>query len=226
MKIFNIVTRWICVICIPVLLLTAGIGIVANGLSFWPGEIGSDRYDITQTLAFSGLYLEPAELKAVYAGLVRYFNSGDEYIDLTVVQDGRTLDLFTPEETIHFKDVKGLLRLDYGLCLGTLAYILAFAGVWFFRLKDRRGLGLGMVWGGGITIASILALVLLDTFYGFGELWYRFHLLFFTNEFWSAEGYMLMLFPEQFFSDAAIFCVIVMVAGALILGGVGWRLKQ
>jgi uncharacterized membrane protein len=70
-------------------------------------------------------------------------------------------------------------------------------------------------------------MVILNLFNGFDELWYRFHLLFFTNEFWSAEGNMLLLFPEQFFFHAAVFCVCLMIAGALVMGGVGWwMLKQ
>jgi integral membrane protein (TIGR01906 family) len=218
--------KWIFVVCIPVLLLTAGIGIVAGGLSLWPGEWGSERYEIRQTLAYSGLYLEPAELKGVYSGLVRYFWNGEEYIDLTVEQDDRTFKIFTGEETIHFKDVKGLLRLDYGLCFGTLAYIITFICLWLLRFKDKRKLASGMVWGSGLTLFIILALVVLYIFNGFGELWTQFHFLFFTNTFWSAEGYMLLLFPEQFFAEAAVFCVCLMIAVSLILGGVGWRMLR
>jgi integral membrane protein (TIGR01906 family) len=219
--------RWIFVVCVPVLLITAGIGIVAGGLPLWPGQWGADRYQIRGTLADYGLNLEPAQIKGIFSGLVRYFWNGQEYIDLKVEQDGQTIDVFTAEEIIHFKDVKGLLRLNYGLCFGTLAYIVAFICIWLLRLKDRRGLALGMVWGGGLTVFVMLAMVVLNLFNGFDELWYRFHLLFFSNTFWSAEGYMLLLFPEQFFFDAAVFCVCLMIAGALAMGGVGWRmLKQ
>lgn len=218
--------KWIFVACVPVLLLTAGIGIVAGGLSLWPGEWGSERYEIRQTLAYSGLYLEQPELKGIYTGLVRYFWNGEEYIDLTVKQDGEDITVFTEEETIHFKDVKGLLRLDYGLCFGTLAYVIAFICLWIFRLKGRRSLASGMVWGSGLTLFIILALVILYLFNGFGELWTQFHFVFFTNSFWSAEGYMLLLFPEQFFAEAAVFCVCLMIAVSLILVGVGWRMLR
>ena len=219
--------KWIFVVCVPVLLITAGIGIVASGLPLWPGQWGAERYGIRDTLTYNRLCLEQPEIKGIYSGLVRYFWNGDEYIVLKVVQDGQTINVFTSEETIHFKDVKGLLRLDYGLCFGTLAYIITFICVWTLRLKDRRGLASAMIWGGGLTVFLMLAMVVLNLFNGFDELWYRFHLLFFSNEFWSAEGYMLLLFTEQFFFDAAVFCVCLMIAGALVFGGVGWRmLKQ
>jgi integral membrane protein (TIGR01906 family) len=220
------IAQWIFVLCLPVFLLTAGIGIVAGGLSLWPGEWGAERYQIRETLAFKGLYLDTAEIKDVYAGLVRYFWNGEEYIDLTVEQDGRTFQIFTEEETIHFKDVKGLLRLDYGLCFGTLVYIITFICLWLLRFKDKRGLASGMVWGSGLTLFIILALAVLYLFNGFGELWTQFHFVFFTNSFWSAEGYMLLLFPEQFFAEAAVFCVCLMIAVSLILVGVGWRMLR
>ncbi|GAJ09479.1 unnamed protein product, partial [marine sediment metagenome] len=114
----------------------------------------------------------------------------------------------------------------YWLFLGTLVYVLAYAGVNLFWRKDRRRLAWGLIFGGGLTIVLVLAVVLLDTLVGFGELWYRFHLVFFSNEFWSAQGYMLKLFPQEFFADAAVFCGLVTVVGALILGGLGWWIKR
>ena len=219
--------QWLFIICLPVLLLTGSIGVVANSLGTWLAEYGSERYGVARTLAYTGLELTDSELAQVYDGLVSYFNYDEEYISLTVVSDGLEFDLFTPEEVIHFKDVKGLIWLDYWLFLGTLSYMLAYTGVSFFWRKDRRRLLQGLAWSGGLTVVLILALVLLDTLFGFGELWYRFHLVFFSNEFWSAEGYMLLLFPEVFFADAAIFCALVTAVGALIMGGVGWwRLKK
>lgn len=210
------------IICLPVMLLTGSIGVVANNLSPWLGNYGSERYDVSQALARSGLELTDPELEQVYTGLVSYFNSGEEYISLAVVSDGLPVDLFTTEEVIHFKDVKGLIWLDYWLFLGTLIYVLAYAGVSLFWRKDRRRLAWGLVCGGGLSIALILVLILLDAFLGFGELWYQFHLVFFSNIYWSAEGYMLLLFPQKFFFDAAVFGVLVIVVGSLILGGVGW----
>ena len=126
---------------------------------------------------------------------------------------------------IHFKDVKDLMRLDYWLFIGTFLYILAYVLVNVFWFKDRRRLVRGLVFGGGLSVVLVIMVVLLDAFRGFGELWYRFHLVFFTNEFWYAEGYMLRLFPQEFFADAAVFCGLFMAVGAVIIGGVGWWLK-
>ncbi len=219
-------TQWLFIICLPVLLLTASIGAVANSLSFWLCDYGSEKYDVSQRLSRYGLALDDAEIERIYDSLVEYFNSGEEYISLTVVSDERPVSLFTQEETIHFKDVQGLIWLDYWLFLGMLVYVLAYAGVNLFWRKDRRRLAWGLIFGGGLTLVLVVAVVLLDMLLGFGELWYRFHLVFFSNEFWSAQGYMLKLFPQNFFADAAVFCGLVTAVGALILGGLGWWLKS
>ena len=58
----------------------------------------------------------------------------------------------------------------------------------------------------------------------FDRLFLRFHLLSFTNKLWildPARDYLIMLFPQGFWYDAAIFCVLATVAGAIVVGGVG-----
>ena len=218
MKILGIVAKWLFIVCLPVLLLTASLSWAANSL--WLYKYGAERYNVSQKLADSGLELTDLELERVYAELISYFNSDEEYVSLTVVKDNRQFSLFAPEEVIHFKDVKGLIWLDYWLLLGTLIYVLAYAGASLFWWKDRRQLAWGVVGGGGITLAVILALGLGALSGGFGKLFDQFHLLFFSNEYWSAKGYMLLLFQEDFFRDAAISCALFTAGLAVILGGV------
>jgi integral membrane protein (TIGR01906 family) len=206
------------ILCLPVLLLTASLGGAVNSLWLYPHS--PEKYQVKEDLAGAGLKLSDAELEGIYAALIGYFNSAEEYIDLTVIQDGSEVPLFTLEETIHFSDVKRLIWLDYWVLLGTLIYALAYAGAYLFRRKDRRQLARGVVGGSSLTLLLILGLVLLNTLTGFRQIFYQFHLLFFTNPYWSAQGYMLLLFPEPFFSYAALLCALSIVAVALILDGV------
>jgi integral membrane protein (TIGR01906 family) len=218
MKILGIAAQWLFILCLPILLLTATIGGGANSLRLY--KHSAEKYGVGQALANSGLELSDSELEQVYVKLISYYNSGEEYINLNVVKDGKQLNLFTPEETIHLKDAKGLIWLDYWFLLGTLIYVLAYASVSLAR-RHIRPLAGGLVWGGSLTLGLILALVLLDTFYGFSQLFYHFHLLFFSNEFWSTPGYMLLLYPEGFFIDGATFGLLIMAGLAIILGGIG-----
>jgi len=124
----------------------------------------------------------------------------------------------------HLRDVKGLIRLDYWVLLGTLIYFLTYAGVSLFWQRGRywRRLAWGIVGGGGITLALMLAMGL-GTLLNFDQLFLQFHLFSFTNELWQldpARDYLIMLFPQGFWYDAAIFCAGITAGLAIILGGV------
>ncbi len=213
MKILGIVANWIFILFIPILLLTASIGWVVNSLWFY--EYGFRKYDVSSTTG-----LADSELKKIATGLISYFNSGEEYISLTVTKDGQSFNLFTQQETIHFKDVKGLIWLDYRVLLGTMVYALGYALSSLLWQKSPRRLAWGIIGGSGLTLALMLVLgigILLD----FDQLLLKFHLLSFSNESWSAEGYQLLLFPKLLY-DGALFIAIGTAAGAVILGGVAW----
>ena len=217
MRIIGIAARWLFMLCLPLLLLTASIAWAAN--SPWLYEYGFQKYGISQT---TGLAEE--ELEKAATGLIGYFNSDEEYISLTVLKDGEPFKLFNQREVGHLKDVKGLIRLDYRVLLGTLIYALGCAGVSLLWRRQRywRQLALGAIGGSGLTLALMLALGL-GALLNFDQLFWRFHLISFTNELWQldpAKDYLIMLFPQGFFYDAALFCALATVTGAIILGGV------
>lgn len=219
-KILGIIARWLFILCLPFLLLTASLGWAVN--SHWLYNYGFQKYAVAETPE-----LRDFDLEGIADRLITYFNSGEEFVNITVTVDGQSFTLFTPEETFHFKDVKDLIRLDYRVLGGTLLYVLAYAAVCLFwqRKKHRRTLARAVVWGSGLTLALMLALGV-GTLLGFDRLFLNFHFLFFSNEFWSAQGYMLKLFTGEFFYDAALFCALGSGVAALILGGLGgWYLK-
>lgn len=198
-------------------MLTASIACSFN--SVWLYKYGFDKYDVSLTTG-----LADSELEKVAAGLISYFNSDEEYIDLTVMKNGNPFILFNERELIHLKDVKGLIRLDYKILFGTLIYVLGYGGVslfWCWRKYWRR-LAWGVVSGGGITLAIMLALwlgMLLD----FDALFLQFHLISFSNFFWQLDptrDYLIMLFPQGFWYDATLFCALGTAGMAAILAGV------
>ena len=221
LKIIGIVAKWVFILCLPLLLLTASIGWAVN--SFWLYTSGFDKYNVSQTTG-----LADSELEKAASGLIGYFNSGEEYITLTVIKDGEPFELFNQREVFHLKDVKGLIRLDYQVLLGTLVYVLAYAGVSLFwrRKKYWRRLAWGVVGGSGLTLLLMLALGV-GALFNFEQLFIQFHLLSFTNEFWMLDpmrDYLIMLFPAGFWYDAAILCAGITAGLAKVLGGVsgGW----
>jgi len=212
-----IAAKWIFMLCLPILLLTASIGWAVN--SQWLYEYGFEKYNVSQTTGIAEVELEKAA-----AGLISYFNWDDQHISLTVIKDGEPFELFNQREVAHLSDVKGLIRLDYWVLLGTLIYTLGYAGVSLFwrRGRYRRQLARRIVAGSGITLALMLAIGL-GILLNFDRLFYQFHLLSFSNEFWQLDptrDYLIMLFPGGFWNDAAMFCALATVGLAIILGGV------
>ena len=203
-------------LCLPILLLTASIGLAVN--SHWLYEYGFEKYAVSQTTGIAGVELEKAA-----TGLISYFNSGEMDISITVIKDGEPFELFNQREVAHLRDVKGLIKLDYWVLLGTLTYTLSYAGVSLFwrRERYRRQLARGIIGGSGITLALMLVMGL-GIVLNFDQLFLQFHLLSFTNELWQldpARDYLIMLFPRGFWCDAAIFCALTTSGLAMILGG-------
>jgi len=217
MKIIKVFTQWFFILCVPVLLLSASLGIAAN--CPWLYKYGFDKYEVGRATGLSD-----AELEKVISGIIGYFNSGERDIYIVVEKDGAPFVLFNEREVSHMRDVKGLFRLDYYLCLGTLVYALAFVGVNIFIWKDRRGLARGL-FGGGVLTLGLMAALGLGALFDFESLFIHFHLISFSNYLWMLDpsrDYLIRLFPQGFFYDATLFCAAGTGAGALIIGGVGW----
>ncbi len=215
MRIINNIARALLILCLPVLLLTASIALAFN--SQWLYQYGFDKYDISQATG-----LAQSELDKAASDLVRYFNSGEEFISITVNKDNSPLELFNEREVIHLRDVKGLIWLDYWALLGTLLYALAYAGINLFLNKNWRKLAWGLVGGSGLTLGLILLLGL-GMLLNFNRLFLLFHLISFSNEFWMLDptrDYLIMLFPGGFWYDAAMFCALATLGLAVITGGV------
>jgi len=219
LRVLGFAARWVFILCLPVLLLTASIGWAVNSL--WLYRYGFEKYHVNHTTGLAG-----SELEKAAAGLISYFNSNEEYINVTVQKEDKPFVLFNQREVIHLRDVKELIWLDYRVLLGTLVYVLAFAGACLFWRRKRywRRLARAVVGGSGITLALMLLLGL-GTLLNFDQLFLQFHLISFANDFWlldPSKDYLIMLFPGGFWYDVTLFCALATVVGAVVLGGVGW----
>jgi integral membrane protein (TIGR01906 family) len=218
MKALAIAAKWVFILCLPFLLFTASLAWAINSL--WLYNYGFEKYNISQVTG-----LPDSELDKAASGLVSYFDSDEEYISLTVIKDGESFELFNYREVIHLRDVKRLIWLDYWVLLGTLIYVLAYAGVCLFwrRPEYWRNLGWGVVGGSSLTLGLMLALGLVGSF-AFDWLFWQFHVISFTaNDFWlldPTKDYLKMLFPDGYFYDVVLFCTLGVAGLAVILGGV------
>jgi integral membrane protein (TIGR01906 family) len=220
LKIFDLVIKWVFILCIPLLLLSLSLAWGFN--SKWMYNFGFNKYNVSLQTGFN-----PIELDKAADGLIKYFNSNDEYVEIYLIRGDKSVELFTREEKIHFKDVKQLIRLDYTILLCTLLFFLFIFLTGFFwkHGKYRKELLKNTIWGCGISILIILITGVVS-YFDFDQLFLQFHYLAFSNQYWSASGYMLMLFPGGFWIDAALFCGIFMTVLAILLSIASfWYLK-
>ena len=219
MRIPGNIAKWLFIFSLPALLISAAINFEFNSL--WLYRNGFEKYNISEATG-----LDKAELEKVAGGLIGYFNSGDDYISLTVVKDGEPLELFNQREVVHLKDVKALVQLNHRLLLGTAVYVGVYAGIALFwhRKRHRRQLAWATVIGSSITLGMIIALGAGSMLLDFNDLFTRFHLVAFTNELWMldpATDYLIMLFPEGFWYDSAVLLGQITAAAAGTLCGIG-----
>ena len=218
LRLLGAISKGLFIICVPILFLSLTIGWEIG--SFWPYRYCFEKYNVSRATGLSR-----SELENVATKLTSYFGSTEDYVQVTLVRDGQSIELFTPEEVIHFSDVKELVRLNRRLALAALGYVLIFAAVSLIlkRRKCWRQLGRALIAGGGATLTLMLVVglvVMLD----FDWFFLQFHLLSFSNEYWSSAGYMVLLFPQGFWYDMALFTALITCGLALVFGGVGFGL--
>jgi integral membrane protein (TIGR01906 family) len=218
MKIVKNITLVIFVMVLPLLLFTASISTAVNAV--WLYKYGFARYSVSETTGITS-----GELDKAAHGLIDYWNNGDAEIDVTIIKDGQPFTLFNAREVGHLIDVKELIHLGYKCLLGSFIYALLFAALALFWWKDKRLLARGLAWGSGFSLL-IIAIVAVASLIDFQWLFWQFHLLSFTNDLWLLDprtDYLIMLFPEGFWFDAALICTALMALLAFILGFAGWR---
>ena len=213
------IARWLFILCLPVVLITASILLAANSRVLY--NYGFDKYDISQTTG-----LADSELDKVARGLIQYFGSDQESISLVVEREGEPFELFNAREVLHLEDVKGLFSLDYMVLLGTLGYALSYIGVSF--ILGRQGFGRRLsraVIAGGVLTLFLMLVAGLATFFNFDDFFYRFHVFSFANDFWlldPATDFLVMLFPQGFWYDTTVAVALATAAAALVLSGSAW----
>lgn len=217
MKVIDLVTKWVFILCLPVLLFSVSITGAIN--SPWLYKYGFNKYDVSLTTGLPGAELEKAANR-----LISYFNSSEEHINLTVVKEGKPFELFNQREVIHLKDVKSLIWLVYWMLLGTLIYVLGYVLLHFLwrRGEYKHKLTWRVIGGSGLTLLLMLVFGA-ATMVNFDQLFLQFHLLSFANDLWQLDptrDYLIMLFPQGFWFDAAVFIALAVGGLAVVIGGV------
>jgi integral membrane protein (TIGR01906 family) len=207
------------ILFIPLLLIPTNLKILVGGVGFY--EYGFNKYNITEVTG-----LEDKELTKAAEGLIRYFNADTDSPQVQVTKEGQQMDIFNQKELDHLVDVKDIIRLFYTAGWIALGYAVLYLVVGFMtrRLQFIETVA-KVCFGGGILTLSLIGIIGVWALIDFDRLFINFHLLSFANDLWlldPAKDYLIMLFPEGFFLDAAMFLVITAIIEALILAGGAW----
>ncbi len=159
------------------------------------------------------------ELKEATDVLLDYTEGRRE--DMVVYADinGESRPVFNERETLHMQDVRNLFlsaRLAGYIALAAGAVVLALI---FIFSRDRRGLFSGYLLGNWIFLGAV-ALIAVYAALDFYSFWTNFHHVFFTNDLWlldPATDNLILMVPQQFFSDLVFKIVAIFAACAAAL---------
>ena len=150
-----------------------------------------------------------------------YFSNGDELLDLRVVQSGREVSLYKEREVLHMVDVKDLMRGVFNVATysGLVALAIALAGLSYFRREFWSLLLRTLKWSAAVsgTAVGIFAIAIVIDF---DFVFRQFHFLSFANDLWLLNpytDYLIIMFPQRFFFEAAVFIAVFYVAQFALL---------
>lgn len=195
------VVSGLCVLAIPLVLLGYNLRGVALEQRFYLTEFS--RYRIG---AQTGIGND--ELRMVADAFIDYFQAPPGRMNLQLARGGAMQPLFNERELAHMEDVQALIRAIFQIQALALGYVVLYFLIGL-ALQRRAFLALAgrvLALGGGLTVALFVglgALALVD----FSELFLQFHLVSFANDLWLLDperDYLIRLFPQGFFQDAAL----------------------
>ncbi len=208
----------LCVLAFPLLL----VGFNLRGVTL------NERYYLTEFARYrigAQTGLSDAELRRVADAFIDYFQGPPGRMNVQVVRDGALQPLFNDRELTHMEDVQALIQGVFRLQELALVYIVAYAlaGALLGRQRFLPIAGRVLLFGGGFTLALFAVLGLL-ALTDFSELFLQFHMLSFANDLWQLDprrDYLIRLFPQPFFEDAALRIAAQAIGQAALLAAAG-----
>lgn len=208
------IALFLAIVAVAIFLVTSSLRLVIN--SDWLYSYGFDKYEIPGStgIARSDLMRVAREIRA-------YFNNGEKFLDVQAVINGVERPLYNQREVLHMRDVKGLVQGVYLWQWASLGYLAAFTlgGL----ILQRRGWVVpvlrSLLVGSSVTIGGLLLLGLL-MLANFSQVFLQFHLLSFSNDLWMLDprtDYLIRMFPQGFFQDAALFVAGISLGQAVLL---------
>jgi len=197
---------------IPALIISGTVNIYAHSAGLY--NYGFAKYGISAATGISN-----EQLNGVAQLMVDFFNGKLPSPQMTVQVNGLDRLLYSQKELVHMDDVRGIISVFKVLQTASILAFLAAGAAVFFTLGMRRLLR--GIQAGAIATVSLMVLLVAWALIDFNSLFYLFHIVSFSNDLWlldPSRDYLIMMFTESFFYDAAIMVTGTIIAEAAVLG--------
>jgi len=199
------------IVATPALLISATAITYSYSLSLY--ENGFSKYNISWVTG-----INPEQLHQAAGALIDYFKKLRDTPQIRVTIKGKELNLYSEKELLHLKDVRDIIDM-FRTILIVSAVLLLSSGALLLYQKRYVELLTGLKIGCVLTFTGI-SIIVLWSLVDFDSLFYLFHIVSFSNNLWLLDpqkDYLIMMFPEGFFNDAAISLVITIMMEAVII---------
>lgn len=161
---------------------------------------GYERLDMQSSIGISD-----ADCTKALMRMVDYMEGRADSIQLTVTEDGKTVEMFNQQEIDHMVDVRALYQAwRVVMWCGLVSLALLVTLLLFNACRALVFRALGWAWIVlGVLVAAAGVWVLVD----FNSFWMQFHYLFFDNDLWlmdPAVCRMIRICPLELFYGIAL----------------------
>lgn len=164
--------------------------------------------------------------------LIDYMEGRADSIQLSVTENGQTVEMYNRQEIDHMVDVRALYQA--WRAVRTYGGILAAITIAVCMLTLPKGQRIGMLCRGFLIAAAVFGAVLIVlgiwVAVDFNSFWTEFHHLFFTNDLWLMDYRtcrMIRICPLQLFNEIVVrFALIFLIPFALMLALAVWGKKR
>ena len=199
------------IVATPALLISATAITYSYSLSLY--ENGFSKYNISWVTG-----INPEQLHQAAGALIDYFKKLRDTPQIRVTIKGKELNLYSEKELLHLKDVRDIIDMFRTILIVSAVLLLSSGALLLYQkryVELLNGLKIGCV----LTFTGI-SIIVLWSLVDFDSLFYLFHIVSFSNNLWLLDpqkDYLIMMFPEGFFNDAAISLVITIMMEAVII---------
>jgi len=211
MKMLVFVARIFWTIAIPVFIISSTVNIITTSMDLYRYDFA--RYGISNVTHISNVQLEDAAKM-----MIKYFNAQSDTPQVTVTKNGKPSPLYNNKELIHLEDVRKIT--DIFRVLQVVSIILLFACGLLLYFKDSVTSLITGLKNGAIIALGFTGILVVWALIDFDSLFLAFHLMSFNNDLWLLDprtDYLIMMFPEGFFNDAAVLLVTAILVEAGII---------